>query len=208
MYLWITSKWEWRRVIFLYIRAASRSNGLMASLCSILMVLLHGNELGNFTLTNIYIVIENPILLCWAELSKYSAHLIAAVDKYQSLGEDAPYCKLLYSSKDLPEFNRNALRIYATIARKIAIHEGQDTLKNYAGTEESLALQPMIDKAIMLVKVAGGANTLTTASIRQSYLAPGPENEPIRNDLRFGAHIKEMEDEGAECGSDQSNIGN
>lgn len=130
----VTSRWEVRRTIFKFIKASSSSKETIYIVARASMVLLNGAELGTFNLTNRCIVIENSILLYWAELAKYSVHLVAAIDKYQKLGDDALCCKLLYPSHQLPEFNRKGLRIFATIARKIAILEGQDTLKNYAGT--------------------------------------------------------------------------
>lgn len=198
IYLWVTSKWEVRRLIFVYVKASSQDSGLMASLCSTLMVLLHGNDLGNFTLTDRYIVIENPILLCWAELAKYSFHLIATVDKYQSLGDDAPYCKLLY---------RNALKIYATIARRIAIQEGQDTFKSYAGTEDSSSLQPLVYRALTLIKIAGGANTTVTQSVRSNYLAESSENKAILHDLRYRAHVRKVGETSSDSSSEAENLG-
>lgn len=189
IYSAISSKWEIRREIFKYVRAISSSKGSFAVMAKACMVLLHGAELGNFNLANKYIVIENPILLCWAELAKYSTHLIAAIDKYQSLGEDAPFCKLLYHSEALPEFNRQSLRIFSAIARQIAIHEGQTSFQNYNGTEEASTIKELCDRAMLLVKAAGGINTKITEDVRSHLLANTPDNRSILNDLGFGAHI-------------------
>lgn len=208
IYAMVSSAWEIRKEIFIYIRAMSKSTLPLAPMAKACMVLLSGAELGNFNLTNRYIVVENPILLCWAEMSKYSPHLIAAIDKYHSLGEDAPYCKLLYHSESLPEFNRQALRTYAAVARAIAIHEGQDSFLNYAGTSTAPSVGELAEKALFLVKSAGGINTKATHAIRQNLLADTKDNDPILHDLAYGAHVdrKEVDDDDS-SGDEEENIG-
>lgn len=69
------------------------------------MRLLRGAEIGNLSLCMKYIVLENPILLAWQELAKYSPILIAAVKRYQSLGELAPYAKFTWKPEDVREFS-------------------------------------------------------------------------------------------------------
>ena len=76
----------------------------------------------------------------------------------------------------LPEFNKKGLKILATIAREIAILEGQDTLKNYAGTKRSSDTKLLVERALFLVKAAGGANTLTTRAVREGYFAKTKDN--------------------------------
>lgn len=113
---------------------------------------------------------------------------------------------MLYPNNQLPEFNRNGLKILATIAREIAILEGQDTLKNYAGTERTSDTKVLVDRAIFLVKAAGGAVTHVIQAVRTGYFAPTKDNAPLYEDLKFGAYVETVE-ENDESSSDEENLG-
>lgn len=94
------------------------------------------------------------------------------------------------------------MRILATIAREIAILEGQDTLKNYAGTERTSDTKVLVDRALFLVKAAGGASTHVTQAVRNGYLVSTKDNAPLYEDLKFGAYVETVV-EGEDTSSDE-----
>lgn len=137
VYTFICPKHEIRRVLFNNIRNLSIEKTPYYHSARASLRMLRGAELGNLTLCLRYILLENPILLAWQELAKYSPDLVAAIKRYRNLGEDAPYAKFLYTPDQIPEFTSDRLAIMAHIARAIAIREGNSSLQHFKGTDNA-----------------------------------------------------------------------
>lgn len=81
-----------------------------------------------------YILTQNPVLLSWNGVKRiYIVNFKAALDKYRSMGPEAPYCKLLYPPEELTEFKGERFGILINIAHYIAMYKGRSTLSNLIG---------------------------------------------------------------------------
>lgn len=109
VYTYISPKHDIRKIFFTMIHSLSSCKGQFYQTALTSMRLLRGAEIGNLSLCMKYIVLENPILLAWKELSKYSTALIAAVRRYQSLGDFAPYAKFICKPEDVKEFSSESI---------------------------------------------------------------------------------------------------
>jgi len=68
-------------------------------LCDIAMITMEYfrmAELTYFRMVVEYILTQNPVLVSLNGVAKHMVYFKSALDKYRSLGTDAPYCKLLY----------------------------------------------------------------------------------------------------------------
>lgn len=193
VYTYVSPKHEIRKIFFTSIHSMSSYKGQFYQTALTSMRLLRGVELGNLSLCMKYIILENPILLAWQELAKYSPTLIAAVKRYQSLGESAPYAKFICKPEDLKEFGSESITMMAHIARAIAITEGASSFQNFKGTETARISARVLARALEIVSMSGGSNTRDTASMRHALLAP-EGNEKILNLLQKSAEDDQDED--------------
>jgi len=123
-------------------------------------------ELTSFSMVVEYILTQNPVLLAWNGVSKHVVYFKAALDKFRSLGNDAPYCKLLYPPEELTEFKGERIGILTNIAHDIATHEGRSTLANLRGTSTYPLPAKMVATIRRLIDLYSGAITPSVAQSR------------------------------------------
>lgn len=182
-----------RRSVFLKVQALAASNETrLGAAFKITMVFLFGAEITNFIFIQKYIIVENPILLAWNELEKHVASLYAAYRKWVELGDQAPYCKMLLPSQDLPEFNRINLNIFTAIARKIAERDGHSSVQYYRGGTADLNLEKVVNQAMVIIDYYGGAITHATNAVDRGVLIED-DNEDLRRALHTGANLQAVE---------------
>lgn len=186
VYTYVSPKHDIRKIIFNTSSSLASYKGQFYHTAQTSMRLLRGAEIGNLSLCMKYIVLENPILLAWQELANYSPTLIAAVKKYQSLGESAAYAKFICKPEDLREFSSESITMMAHIARAIAINEVASSFQNFKGTDTARINDRVLARALEIVSASGGANTRDTASMRHALLAP-EGNDKILNLLQRSA---------------------
>ncbi|KAG8287210.1 hypothetical protein J6590_043580 [Homalodisca vitripennis] len=144
---------------------ASRSD-LLPSGTKVTNALLRGSEISNWMLTLHWIIILNPDLLMWNELSKFFPMLVAASCKFTEIGELAPWCKLILPVEELTEFKAENLNLPYAVAKAIATHCGNSSNKNIQGTPEEAFFKDKVKHAIYIVKIAGGAKTVDVMALR------------------------------------------
>ncbi|KAG8287212.1 hypothetical protein J6590_043582 [Homalodisca vitripennis] len=161
---------------------ASRSD-LLPSGTKVTNALLRGSEISNWMLTLHWIIILNPDLLMWNELSKFFPMLVAASCKFTEIGELAPWCKLILPVEELTEFKAENLNLPYAVAKALATHCGNSSNKNIQGTPEEAFFMTSSNKniqgtpeeaffkdkvkhAIYIVKIAGGAKTVDVMALR------------------------------------------
>lgn len=175
---------------FVYKSAKGSPNNIMKSTCETALVYLYGAEMTPFMQINKYIVCQNPILLAWNEVAKYSDKLIAAYKKFESLGDMGPYAKLMHASHELPEFNRANFDLLNTIAIEIAKMSGQMSMVNYKGVQPNENIAPIVEQAKQIVDYFGGARTHGTEAVDKGILIE-PDNDDLRRMLHRGGNIRD-----------------
>lgn len=187
VYAALSYSYEYRRVFFYSLKNISESRKhYCSSPALVTMNLLKGAEISNFLFINRWILELNPWLLGWAELAKFVPDIKRANDKYISLGELAPYCKLLFPPQQLTEFNRDHLRIPFSVAIAISRNYNQSSVQFLVGDSNDTAVQKIVEDALNLVKIAGGARTRITQAVRE-YVIDSFENKDLISGLDKGA---------------------
>lgn len=110
-----------------------------------------------------------------------------------SLGESAPYAKLLYKPEELPEFHRDRLIIPFTIARAIAAKYGQVTITNTAGSDTSAETQSLVQDALLIDKAMDYARTVSNQHVHK-YIFGDNKNHELDHAM-YGARILVSEKE-------------
>lgn len=110
-----------------------------------------------------------------------------------SLGDNAPYCKILFEPEQVAEFNRNNLWLFSTISRAIAERDGQKLVKFYKGFIQNDATSRIITQALLIVDYYGGAITHATNAVDKSILI-SEDNEDIRRQIHKPVFIVSTED--------------
>ncbi|KAG8242247.1 hypothetical protein J6590_069620 [Homalodisca vitripennis] len=116
--------WRVRRLFFMNILGMSSRSDLLAQGMRVTRTLLRGAELSNWIYILHWIILLNPDLLMWNELSKFIPMLVAASLKYAELGELAPWCKLILPIEELTEFRADNLNVPYAVAQGIASEFG------------------------------------------------------------------------------------
>lgn len=121
-----------KRIIFRLVRSLSQREGNpLSAICDITMIYFNMAELTGFSMAYNEIVLKNPILLAWNGLAKHMPKFISAINLFKSMGQEAPFCKFLYPSKELTPFQHANIGIFISIAHEILILEGNTTFRNY-----------------------------------------------------------------------------
>src|SRR5436190_684805 len=95
-------------------------NDLIGQGMTITIGLLRHAEMTNYAMIMVWIVLLNPELLMWNELTKYIPYLNAANSKYRSMGEMAPWGKLILPQNEVAEVTTDKLRLLFTVPKAIA----------------------------------------------------------------------------------------
>lgn len=93
--------WRIRRLFFLNIYGMAQRPDLLGSGMSVVLALLRGAEMTNWTFISYWLLEINPELLMWNELAKRWPALCAAAAKYNSLGQYASWAKLSEAAHSL-----------------------------------------------------------------------------------------------------------
>lgn len=187
-------QFELKRKFLSMIRSiASRSDNTFCTICQRTMILLAGFKMLNYMLIHKWILVKNAGLLSWQGLAKEIEHIIAAYRKYMSLGDSAPYAKLLYKPEELPEFHRDRLLIPFTIAHAIAAKYGQLSFANTAGSDTSAETQALVQDALVIVKVMDYARTVSNQHYH-GYIFGQNRNEELDRGM-YGARVLGLEKE-------------
>lgn len=177
-----------RRLLFLNVYALAQKTNLLAKGMEITVNLLRYSELANYLVISNWITILNPDLWGWNELGKYLPLVIAAQEKFENVGQLAPWCKLILPQAQTTEFASHKLIIPFSVAKRISIEYGNSTLENLAGDNISKNIQDIIAHAMYIVRTAGGAKTCDTMSIRL-WRYNGYENPALSRALDTGAYV-------------------
>lgn len=172
----------------------SRGTDLRALGCRISVSLLRNAELTNFNMILMWIISINDILLGWNEISKYHPYICAAYAKYTSLGQMAPWAKLILPPDEVQEFASDKLVIPFSVARAISAKYGSATANQIEGVNRNSIMEKIISHALKIVSVAGGARTIDAMSIR-AWKLNGYDNKDLMKLLDTGALEGEPEDQ-------------
>lgn len=196
LYNAIAPRTQLRRTVFKLIRdVSSADESVWGSAFKVSMVYLMGSEMSHFIFIVKYILVENPILLSWNELAKLTPKLYAAFSKWCSLGDNAPYCKLIYPPEQVSEFNRQNLDTLASVARAIAQHSGKTSVMYYKGVNTDTDTNAIVEHTLRIVKAYGGARTHNTTALEENILI-AEDNKALRDLLYLGAQeIKTFPDD-------------
>lgn len=190
----VRSFWEIRALYFGSLWAMSRGTDLRALGCRISVSLLRNAELTNFNMILMWIISINDILLGWNEISKYHPYICAAYAKYTSLGQMAPWAKLILPPDEVQEFASDKLVIPFSVARAISAKYGSATANQIEGVNRNSIMEKIISHALKIVSVAGGARTIDAMSIR-AWKLNGYDNKDLMKLLDTGALEGEPEDQ-------------
>lgn len=184
VYRFLSSKREIRSVVFIEIFAAARSahSGRFGEPFKTTLLYLQGTEMAMFLMIHRHILEENPGILAWQGLLKYADKLVKAYDRWNELGEIAPYCRLIYTDKVLTDFSRNNIGVFADVAVAIAVKKGITSITNYkgAGTGEN---QELVNKALELIKISDNSFTHSSAAVFRAVYDQG-DQEGMRNAIK------------------------
>ncbi|KAG8255009.1 hypothetical protein J6590_102841 [Homalodisca vitripennis] len=197
--------WRVRRLFFMNILGMSSRSHLLAQGMRVTRTLLRGAELSNWIYILHWIILLNPDLLMWNELSKFIPMLVAASLKYAELGELAPWCKLILPIEELTEFRADNLNVPYAVAQGIASEFGTGSNRNLVGAEKDPHIKNVVKHAIYIVKVAGGAKTVDVMALRQ-WRYNGYQNPRLESALNTGAEnetVDEMQEEVARGGAEE-----
>ncbi|KAG8266817.1 hypothetical protein J6590_062952 [Homalodisca vitripennis] len=186
--------WKIRRLFFMNINSMASRSDLLASGTKITKALLGGAEISNWMLILHWIIILNPDLLMWNELSKFLTMLVAASCKFTEIGELAPWCKLILPVEELTEFKSENLNLPYAVAKAIATHCGNSSNKNIQGTPEEAFFKDVVKYAIYIAKNAGGAKTVDVMALR-CWRYNGYQNPRLYEALNTGAENETIDDE-------------
>jgi len=166
----MASCFPFKTTVFRTIQSLSqRTTHALAPFAKITMVCFTMAELTGFSVIYDWILLKNPILLTWNGLAKHNANLIAAVNVFKSMGEDAPFCKFLYPPEKLQVFQHSKLGVYVAVAFEISMMEGKSSFKNYQGISRTDLSAELQAKCRQIVTLFGGAKTKTTRALRSSW---------------------------------------
>jgi len=190
---------QFKRLVFTLIRelATAEEHPLHES-AKITMGYFKMAELTSFSMVVEYILTQNPVLLSWNGVNKYLAYFKAALDKFRSLGPDAPYCKLLYAPEELTEFKGERIGVLTNIAHDFATFEGRSTLANLRGTSTFPLKSQYVSTVRRIITLYSGAITHSVAHSRMGGFARLDPDSTLANALNSPAE----EDETVLPGSD------
>lgn len=158
---------DFKKLVFKTVRGISQNNHHpLCETAKVTMIYYRFAELTAFAMVVEYILTKNPVLLAWNGIAKELSYLKSAVDKYRYLGPDAAYCKLLYPPEQLPEFHASKLATWTCIAYDIASYEGQKSLKNYRGADDTNLTIAYSRKCREIINYFSGAITRPVAHNR------------------------------------------
>ncbi len=89
-------------------------------LSEVLLVLFSNVDMSHIPLIERYILSETPALLATKELRAEAVSVFAAINRLETLGENAPYARMIYSHTDIPEIQRGKMRLVAAWAQELA----------------------------------------------------------------------------------------
>lgn len=142
------------------------------------------SELTNFAMIYEWIILKNPILLCWNGLAKHLPSLITAVETFSKMGEDGPFCKFLYPSEKLEMFQHVKLQVFSAVDYEICISEGKSSFKNYKGVTSSNISQELSAKCCRLVLLWGAVDTKVTHQMQAELLYDVNDKNDLTTELR------------------------
>ncbi|CAI6367625.1 unnamed protein product [Macrosiphum euphorbiae] len=122
--------------------------------------------------------------------------MIAAVNVFKSLGEEAPYCKFLYPPEKLQVFQHSRLGVYVAVAFEISMMEGKTSYKNYQGVSRTDLSPELQAKCRQIVTLFGGAKTKTTFALRKEILQDSQELSELQTALDSGLPLNVVDAEG------------
>lgn len=190
----ISAAFPFKRQVFQIIRSISEvDDHVMAGPAKITMIYFHMSELTNFAMIYEWIILKNPILLCWNGLAKHIPTLTTAVETFSKMGDDAPYCKFLYPSDQLEMFQHVKLQVFSAVAYEICITEGKSSFKNYRGVTSSDMSAELASKCKRLVLLWGGADTKSTHQMKSDLLYDVNEKNDLSKELTSTIDV-EVED--------------
>lgn len=158
---------KFKRLVFKLVQEFSSSEAHpLYEIAKITMGYFKMAELTSFCMVVEYILTQNPVLLSWNGVNKYAVYFKAALDKYRSMGADAPYCKLLYPPEELTEFKGERIGILTNIAHDIATFEGRSTLSNLRGVSTFPLPASTIATVRRIISLYNGAITPSVSHTR------------------------------------------
>lgn len=195
---------RFKRTVFYIVREiAMVSRHPLSDIAIITMGYFKMAELTSFGMVVEYVLTQNPVLLTWNGVAKHLMYFKAALDKYRSLGSEAPYCKLIYPPEDLAEFKGERIGILTNIAHDIATQDGRSTLSNLKGVSTHPLQPKVLDTVRRIISLYGGAITHSVAHSREGAFArldvdsllakalnsPATEDDQQAEDKEDPAHI-------------------
>ncbi|KAF5183307.1 hypothetical protein FRX31_027106 [Thalictrum thalictroides] len=111
----------------------------------------------------------------------------SAVEKFRSMGANAPYCNLMYPPEDLLEFKSERIRILTNIAHDIATIDGRSTLNNLRRVGTNPLSPSMVATVRRIISLYSGAITPSVAHARVGGFARLDMHDPLANVLNSDA---------------------
>jgi len=142
--------WNVRRTFLYNIYKLASRNNMLSREMKITLNLLRFAEMANFSFINQYLVLKNSDILAWAALDKYLPALVSAYTKYYSLGEFAPWAKLLFPPNELEEFLPGKLKTLYAIASKLAQAEGNTVAARLEGSQVNQEIETLVKQALII----------------------------------------------------------
>lgn len=170
--------WRVRRQFFLNIYGMSMRPDLLGAGMSVVIALLRGAEMTNWTFISYWLLEINPELLMWNELAKHWPALCAAAAKFNSLGQYESPAKLVFPPEEVPEFQAAKLAVPYAVARDISEKYGNASVNQIVRTKRDSTTTETVTHALMLIRIAGGAKTVDTMALR-SWKFNGFKNDRL-----------------------------
>lgn len=186
-----------KTMMFRAIRSLTqRTKHGLSGIARVTMVYFSTAELTGFAMIYDWILLRNPILLTWNGLAKHNASLLAAVNVFRNLGEDAPYCKFLYPPEQLQVFQHARLGIFVAVAFEVSLMEGKASFRNYQGVARNEISTELSAKVKEIVTLFGGARTKNVSLVRKDILADEAELGDLYTSLNTGLKKNDINQDG------------
>lgn len=117
----------------------AETDGLRKKLAEVLMTLFANIDTTHLQLIEKYIINEVPGLLASGPLRCEAPAVFAAMLRLISLGDQAPYVRMIYAPSEVPELQRNHMRLTAAFAQELAVRDFP-SFANYAKPDVSVAM--------------------------------------------------------------------
>lgn len=104
------------------------------------------------------------------------------------MGDMAPWAKLILPPEELTEFAGDKLKTLYAVARGLAAKYGSSTVNQIEGTGKGDSIDRIVEQALRIVAIAGGAKTVDTMALR-AWKFNGFSNPELEAELQTGINL-------------------